>query len=671
MKKKIQLIALVMAMGVLQETKAQNVGINASGATPDASAMLDVSATNRGVLIPNVALTSTNTAGPITLPATSLLVYNTATAGTVPNNVTPGYYYNSGTPVAPNWQRLATATGGGNEWLIIGNSGTTASTSPIGTPVNNNFIGTTDNVPFVLTTNNLERMRVLSAGQVSVNSLTTFGTSTFFSQATGNNNAVDGNAAGSGSAVYGQNTGTGIGVFGLSSNAAGYGVRGINTSASGSGVVGSGNNVTAYTAVGGSGGAFTGTDLGSYNLATNTLGTGVVGVGNNVVTYNTAVGGSGGAFTGTNVGSYNIATNTTGTGVTGVYGTATGAGAGIRYGVQGISSGGVTASYGVYGQGTSSGTSSAYGVSGVANGGTSGINYGGLFQASGATNNVGVGVLSGQTVISNSNTIIGTPQLPRGFGGSIFTQAASATATGGRIWWSTGGYIFYVNSTASADYSEYFNTTDQTLGVGEVVAIDPDNANGVRRARPSDVSKTVGVVSIGGTRYNDNRKGDRHEDPNSVNVGMLGQVPVLVSTENGNIKPGDALTLSTTVRGRVVKATSSCRIIGYALTHFPYVAGEKDYEEDINGGAAMRLQADHVMCYLNPGWYGHVEVVGEDGVDPAPVESAHAMMERLNKELKPLVEMQTLEMPDRSMLEVQSHSAEKKKEVKTVKEVQR
>ena len=121
-----------------------------------------------------------------------------------------------------------------------------------------------------------------------------------------------------------------------------------------------------------------------------------------------------------------------------------------------------------------------------------------------------------------------------------------------------------------------------------------------------------------------------------------------------------------------MKATSSCRIIGYALTHFPYVAGEKDYEEDINGGTAMRLQADHVMCYLNPGWYGHVDAVGEDGVEPAPVESARAMMERLNKELKPLGEMKTLEMPHRNAKpEVQSHSAEQKKEVQTVKEVQK
>ncbi len=73
---------------------AQNVGINATGAAPDASAMLDVAATNKGLLIPRVSLTAINNNSPIGAGiTTSLLVYNTATSGVAPNNVTPGYYY--------------------------------------------------------------------------------------------------------------------------------------------------------------------------------------------------------------------------------------------------------------------------------------------------------------------------------------------------------------------------------------------------------------------------------------------------------------------------------------------------------------------------------------------------------------------------------------------------
>jgi hypothetical protein len=91
-------------------TQAQNVAINTTGSAAHASSMLDVNATDRGLLIPRVALTATNAAGPITSPATSLLVYNTATAGTAPNNVTPGHYYWDGS----RWVRVLNSND--NDW---------------------------------------------------------------------------------------------------------------------------------------------------------------------------------------------------------------------------------------------------------------------------------------------------------------------------------------------------------------------------------------------------------------------------------------------------------------------------------------------------------------------------------------------------------------------------
>jgi len=84
-------------------------------------------------------------------------VYNTATAGVTPNNVIPGYYYNSNLPGAPVWKRFA--TGNGDAWLLTGNAGTVAGT---------NFIGTTDAIDWVIKTNNLERVRVLSSGNVGI-----------------------------------------------------------------------------------------------------------------------------------------------------------------------------------------------------------------------------------------------------------------------------------------------------------------------------------------------------------------------------------------------------------------------------------------------------------------------------------------------------------------------
>jgi hypothetical protein len=69
-------------------TYGQNVGIG----TSSPNALLDVSATNNGILIPRVALTGTGSASPLTSPTTSTLVYNTATV----SNVTPGFYYWNG-----------------------------------------------------------------------------------------------------------------------------------------------------------------------------------------------------------------------------------------------------------------------------------------------------------------------------------------------------------------------------------------------------------------------------------------------------------------------------------------------------------------------------------------------------------------------------------------------
>ncbi len=69
---------------------AQNVGINTSGASPNAAAILDLNTGNAGTMgfLPEqVALTANNVAAPVVLPPIGLIVYNTATAGIYPNNV--------------------------------------------------------------------------------------------------------------------------------------------------------------------------------------------------------------------------------------------------------------------------------------------------------------------------------------------------------------------------------------------------------------------------------------------------------------------------------------------------------------------------------------------------------------------------------------------------------
>ena len=103
------------------QSQNQNVSINNTGAAPDGSAILDVSSTNKGILIPRVALTQTSSQSPITSAAVSLLVYNTATV----NDVAPGYYFWDGS----KWQKLLVLGGG-----MIGPTGPTGASSTVAGP---------------------------------------------------------------------------------------------------------------------------------------------------------------------------------------------------------------------------------------------------------------------------------------------------------------------------------------------------------------------------------------------------------------------------------------------------------------------------------------------------------------------------------------------------------
>lgn len=66
----------VLFSSLISISFAQNVGINATGAAPDNSAILDVSSTNKGILTPRMT-TAQRTA--IATPATGLLVFDTTT----------------------------------------------------------------------------------------------------------------------------------------------------------------------------------------------------------------------------------------------------------------------------------------------------------------------------------------------------------------------------------------------------------------------------------------------------------------------------------------------------------------------------------------------------------------------------------------------------------------
>ncbi|WP_165023685.1 hypothetical protein [Dysgonomonas sp. ZJ279] len=80
-----------------------NGSIGIGTETPDASAALEINATNKGFLPPRVALTATNSASPITSPAVGLIVYNTANGS---SGATAVYANNLYTWDGTKWSQL-------------------------------------------------------------------------------------------------------------------------------------------------------------------------------------------------------------------------------------------------------------------------------------------------------------------------------------------------------------------------------------------------------------------------------------------------------------------------------------------------------------------------------------------------------------------------------------
>jgi hypothetical protein len=89
---------IVLCIFLVVEIQAQGVKISPQPGTPDPSAILETQDSTRGVLMPRVNLQSSTDAVTIANPATSLMVFNTG-ATLAP----AGFYYNAGTPQAPQW----------------------------------------------------------------------------------------------------------------------------------------------------------------------------------------------------------------------------------------------------------------------------------------------------------------------------------------------------------------------------------------------------------------------------------------------------------------------------------------------------------------------------------------------------------------------------------------
>ena len=240
-----------------------------------ASAKLELTAADKGFLTTRVSLVATDDAtNPINAPATGLLVYNTATAGTGSTAVAPGFYYWD----SSRWVALDGTNG--KDWSLLGN---------IGTNPANNYLGTIDNADLVIRTNATERMRIDGTdGNIGVNvAPNTAARLTVTS--TGTENAINANTA----------------------NATGRAILATNTAVNGVGIVASGSNsgILTYAGVGGN---FNGGGIGGTGTGTSSRGIGFAGIGNNgnqVLFPDTGAGVVGnGEFTGV----YGLATGTSG-----------------------------------------------------------------------------------------------------------------------------------------------------------------------------------------------------------------------------------------------------------------------------------------------------------------------------------------------------------------------
>jgi hypothetical protein len=529
---------------------AQNVGINTTGAAPDASAMLDIDATNRGLLIPRVALTSTNAAGPIAAPTTSLLVYNNATAGITPNNVTPGYYYWNGTA----WVRFLGAV---DAWLTTGNTGTVAGT---------NFIGTNDAQAFVVKTGGSaatnERLRFSAGGLATYNNITPFVGDVFSVYGTGyagtinalGNFSINGYVGAGGVGIYGESSsaganngiaiygnllgtstatgtlsygifgdnfatpaGTGIaigvggnswgttgdarGVDGSTSSGAGIGTTGFNGSTTGFGYGIYGQSLSvAGTAILGINAAPTHTTNTSVGVFGRSLGTVTTGFNIGVRGYTDAVTGNGHAFYGQALSSTAIG------GITFV--TSSGSGwqgqnAGTGDGVRGFntSATAATAGSGVYGQtGASTNFGGEFANTNAASGTglyAAGNNVGGTYLiagSGGAFNGSTVGSFSNATAATNG---VGAYGISNGAG--IFATAGGAGLAGSSTLFGVAGFSTSAanNTLRSGGYFET-NAGESFAYVGARTAANvlrKIEGNGTVNTTVKDVNNNLVVLS--------------------------------------------------------------------------------------------------------------------------------------------------------------------------------
>jgi hypothetical protein len=174
----------------------------------------------------------------------------------------------------------------------------------------------------------------------------------------------------------------------------------------------------------------------------------------------------------------------------------------------------------------------------------------------------GMAIGDGQTQLSSSNLpenslLVGEGIICVDNGGD---DCDKANRTIGNIYSESAGV-------SGLDLAEEYPTKDTTLHAGDVVMIDPEDVAHVKKYDPDAANAVpLGIVStepgliLGGFGETELMY------ETTVPVALLGRVPLKITTEAGDIKIGDFVTISNTVAGAAMKLTSDEQVmLGIAL----------------------------------------------------------------------------------------------------------
>jgi len=155
--------------------------------------------------------------------------------------------------------------------------------------------------------------------------------------------------------------------------------------------------------------------------------------------------------------------------------------------------------------------------------------------------------------------------------GNNFIEFQNGTGTIlGAVEGDGGGGVTSAN--IGADYAEYFYTRDTDLEAGEVVCLDLKRENAIVRCTNGSDGNVLGIISTHPIILG-NWTPERSEDDNYKKVAMLGQIPAMVSAENGPVRVGDSLTSASSTPGHVMRANPGDPTVAVALENLSGAEG--------------------------------------------------------------------------------------------------